>query len=215
MSIPPSDESSAGVPSLMAKALARLGGLVLEHHREHGDDRIHVARENIVEVCRALRDTPELAFDLLLDVTAIDYMGQPDGFENRREIWDRNHVLIRQQRPQRHLVNLPAPGPLGRFAVVYQLLSTKHVHRLRIKTRVPGDDPTVASVTSVWVGANWLERETYDMYGIRFLGHPDLRRIYLYEEFVGHPLRKDYGKHDEQPIQPLIGPGGQEPRRPH
>src|SRR5215471_4644499 len=102
-----------------------------------------------------------------------------------------------------------------RFAVVYHLTSTTRLHRLRIKCRVPEDDPTIASVTPVWPGANWLERETYDLYGIQFTGHPDLRRIYLNEEFVGHPLRKDYGKWDEQPIQPYVGPGAKEPRRPH
>ena len=73
-----------------------------------------------------------------------------------------------------------------------------------MKARVPGERSAIASVVPVWLGANWLERETYDMYGIRFDGHPDLRRIYLYEEFEGHPLRKDY---PEEKRQPLIGPG--------
>jgi NADH-quinone oxidoreductase subunit C len=109
---------------------------------------------------------------------------------------------------------VPERGPLERFAVVYHIISTRHLHRLRIKCRVPEDDPSIASLTPIWAGANWLERETYDMYGIRFTGHPDLRRIYLYDEFVGHPLRKDYGKFDEQPIQPYVGPGAKEPRRP-
>jgi NADH dehydrogenase I D subunit len=95
-------------------------------------------------------------------------------------------------------------GREPRFEVVYHFYSTTHHHRLRVKARVPQDNPTIASVTPVWVGANWLERETYDMYGIRFAGHPDLRRIYLWDEFEGHPLRKDYPKEKRQP---LIGPG--------
>ena len=99
--------------------------------------------------------------------------------------------------------------------MVYHLISTRLAHRLRMKCRVPEDDPTIASLSALWPGANWLERETFDLYGIRFNGHPDLRRIYLYDEFVGHPLRKDYGKHDEQPIQDYVGPGAKEPRRPH
>ncbi len=69
-----------------------------------------------------------------------------------------------------------------------------------MKARVPEDDPRIDSVVPVWRGANWLERETWDMYGIRFDGHPDLRRIYLYEEFEGHPLRKDYPKERRQPL---------------
>jgi NADH dehydrogenase I D subunit len=95
-------------------------------------------------------------------------------------------------------------GREPRFEVVYHLYSTKHGHRLRMKTGAAGAAPRVDTVTPVWTGANWLERETWDMYGIEFAGHPDLRRIYLYEGFDGHPLRKDYPKEKRQP---LIGPG--------
>lgn len=200
---------------LLTKVLERLGNRVLEHHSFRGDDRIHVARENILEVARILRDSPEFAFDMLVDVTAVDYLGQPDDFETKLQVWDRNRAMFRRQPQSRHKLVLPERGPEPRFAVVYHLLSTKLFHRLRVKCRVPEDDPAIASVTPIWVGANWLERETYDLYGISFTGHPDLRRIYLYEEFVGHPLRKDYGKHDEQPIQAYLGPGAKEPRRPH
>ncbi len=199
---------------LMEKVLRELGDLVIEHHRERGDDRIHVARHDILAAARVLRDSPQLGFDMLLDVTAIDYLGQPDGFRQQPRIWDANRTVMRQAQPSRHRLTIPEPGPLPRFAVVYHLLSTRLIHRLRIKCRVPADDPALPSVTSVWPGANWLERETYDLYGIRFTNHPDLRRIYLYDEFVGHPLRKDYGKHDEQPVQEYVGPGGTLPRRP-
>jgi len=192
-----------------------LGGRIVERRSFRGDDRIHVAREHIVEVGEILRDDVELAFDLLLDVTAIDYLGQPDDFEKKPEIWDQERPVLRRQPASRHELVLPPRGPYPRFAVVYHLTSTTRLHRLRIKCRVPEDNPTIASVTRIWPGANWLERETYDLYGIQFTGHPDLRRIYLNEEFVGHPLRKDYGKRDEQPIQPYVGPGAKEPRRPH
>ncbi len=134
-----------------------------------GDASATVRPESLLDVARFAKDDPALRFDLPLDVTAVDYIGQ-------------------------------AP----RFEVVHHLYSTKHHHRLRLKARVPEKNPTIASVTPLWVGANWLERETYDMYGIRFSGHPDLRRIYLYDEFEGHPLRKDYPKEKRQP---LIGPG--------
>jgi NADH-quinone oxidoreductase subunit C len=213
-----SGPTGVGSPSqaspLMQTVLAVLGEMASEHYREHGDDRIHVAREKIVEVAQRLRDAPELAFDMITDITAVDYLGQPDGFALQPEIWDRKESVARRVRQSRHRLVLPPRGPLMRFAVVYHLFSTTRLHRLRIKCRVPEDDPTISTLTGVWKGADWLERETYDLCGIRFVGHPDLRRIYLYEEFVGHPLRKDYDKRDEQPIQKLLGPAGQYPRRP-
>jgi len=104
------------------------------------------------------------------------------------------------------LMDLTAVDYLGkrpRFEVVYHLYSLKHNHRLRVKAGVSEDDPTIDSLASIWTSADWYEREVWDLYGIKFLGHPNLKRILLYEEFVGHPLRKDY------PIdkrQPLVGP---------
>jgi NADH-quinone oxidoreductase subunit C len=98
-----------------------------------------------------------------------------------------------------HLADLTAvdysayPGDTGpRFEVVYNMISTVYRHRIRLKVRVPEDDPRVDSVSSVWNTANWHERETYDLMGVRFDGHPDLRRILLPEDWVGHPLRKEY-----------------------
>jgi NADH-quinone oxidoreductase subunit C len=82
------------------------------------------------------------------------------------------------------------PGP--RFEVVYNLISTLHRHRIRLKVRLPESDPRVDSVAAIWHTANWHERETYDLMGIVFDGHPDLRRILLPEDWEGHPLRKEY-----------------------
>jgi NADH-quinone oxidoreductase subunit C len=87
-----------------------------------------------------------------------------------------------------------------RFEVVYHLYSTTKKHRVRIKARVPEEDPTIQSVQDLYPGWNWFEREVWDMYGIKFKGHPDLRRLFMYEEFVGHPLRKDYPKEKRQPL---------------
>jgi NADH-quinone oxidoreductase subunit C len=95
------------------------------------------------------------------------------------------------------------PARVPRFDVVYHLMSVERKDRLRVKVRVEANEPTVDSLVPLWGSANWLEREVWDMFGIRFTGHPNLKRILLYEEFQGHPLRKDY------PIrkrQPLIGP---------
>lgn len=137
-------------------------------HAYRGDATALVDRARLVELLRFLRDEEELAFDMLMDVTAVDYLGEEP-----------------------------------RFEVVYHLFSTSHLHRVRIKARVPAEPAVVDSVLSLWPAANWMEREVWDLYGIRFRGHPDLRRILLYEEFQGHPLRKDYPKEKRQP---LIGP---------
>ncbi len=90
-----------------------------------------------------------------------------------------------------------------RFEVVYHLYSTAQNHRLRVKVQVDEKDAEVPSLTGLWPAANWFEREVWDMFGIRFTNHPDLRRILMYEEFVGYPLRKDYPYNKRQP---LIGP---------
>jgi NADH-quinone oxidoreductase subunit C len=98
-----------------------------------------------------------------------------------------------------HLSDLTAvdfsryPGDTGpRFEVVYNMISNVHHHRIRLKVRVPEEDPRIDSVSSIWQTANWHERETFDLMGIKFNGHPDLRRILLPEEWEGHPLRKEY-----------------------
>jgi NADH-quinone oxidoreductase subunit C len=151
----------------------RFGGVVLETHEDRGDATLVVERTALVEVLRYCRDEPPLAFDVLMDLTAVDNLKYP-GRED---------------------------GP--RFEVVYHLYSLAHNHRVRVKTRVDEDDAQVPTAVDLWPIANWFEREVWDMFGVRFAGHPDPRRLLMYEEFVGHPLRKDY------PInrrQPLIGP---------
>ena len=159
--------------AILARLGTRLGGRVLETHAHCGDHTAVVAREGLLDALAFCRDDAALAFDLLVDVTAVDYLRFP-GRED---------------------------GP--RFEVVYHLYSVAHNHRVRVKVPVEQDDPVVPTATGLWPIANWLEREVWDMFGIRFEGHPDLRRLLMYEEFEGHPLRKDY------PInrrQPLIGP---------
>jgi len=113
---------------------------------------------------RELRDRPELRFDMLIDVCGVDYQAFGDG------AWE---------------------GP--RFAAVYHLLSLPHNRRLRVRTFATDDDfPVVPSVIDVWPCANWFEREAFDLYGIVFEGHPDLRRLLTDYGFDGHPLRKDF-----------------------
>jgi NADH-quinone oxidoreductase subunit C len=159
--------------AILARLTERFGPAVVETHDHRGDHTAVVTRESLLEVLRHCRDDAALAFDMLSDLTAVDYQKFP-GRED---------------------------GP--RFEVVYHLYSVGANHRVRIKVRVDEDDAVVPSAVPLWPIANWFEREVWDMFGIRFGGHPDLRRLLMYEEFVGHPLRKDY------PInrrQPLIGP---------
>ena len=115
----------------------------------------------VVEVCRFLKNDPELQFLISSDITAVDWATRKN-----------------------------------RFTVVYNIFSMKHNFRLRLKCDVDESDCSIDSVTSIWRAANFQERETYDMYGIKFNNHPDLRRMYMPEEFEYHPLRKEF---------PLIG----------
>lgn len=132
---------------------------------------VTVAREGIGHALATLRDHPEMRFEHLSDLTAVDYLGR-------------------------------AP----RFEVVYQLYSITLNHRLRVKVPVSEDDPELPTATGLWKAAIWAEREVWDMLGIRFTGHPDLRRILMYPEFEGHPLRKDYPLHRRQPLVPERDP---------
>ena len=97
---------------------------------------------------------------------------------------------------------LQLPDPEPRFEVVYFLYSVSRNEHVRLKVRVPEKSPEVPSITSIFQGADWWERFVWDFYGIRFAGHPDLRRILMYEEFKGHPLRKDYPLRERQPLVP-------------
>ncbi|MFA5531111.1 MAG: NADH-quinone oxidoreductase subunit C, partial [Thiohalomonadaceae bacterium] len=114
-------------------------------------------------VCQALRDEDAFQFEQLIDLCGVDYLEYGEG------TWQ---------------------GP--RFGVVYHLLSVSHNQRLRIRTFAEGEMPVVDSVVSIWNGANWFEREAFDLYGIVFEGHPDLRRILTDYGFIGHPFRKDF-----------------------
>jgi NADH-quinone oxidoreductase subunit C len=145
----------------------------------HMDDVAWIKRDNLVEVAKWLRDDPAMAFDSPVFVTAIDWLDwNPIGAPPSAR-WD-------ESKP--------------RFTVVYQLRSLEHRHRVRLEINCPESDARCPSLAELWPAFNWQEREAFDMYGIRFDGHPDLRRIYLYEEFVGYPLRKDYPKEKRQPL---------------
>jgi len=153
-------------------ALVKKFGDAIEPTSQHGDEIAYVAREKLHEVGLFLRDDPAMLFDSPVFVTCVDLLDLPK-------------------------VDL---DKTPRFEVAFQLRSFKHRHRIRLKVRVPENDVRVASLADLWPAFDWQERETFDMYGIRFENHPDLRRIYLYEEFVGYPLRRDYPKEKRQPL---------------
>jgi NADH-quinone oxidoreductase subunit C len=149
----------------------KLGRGLLERHSQFGDDTAVIAPERWREAALFLRDDPRAAMNMFVDLCGVDYL---------------------------------SIGAEPRFEVVCHLRSLEHAHRLRIKARVGASDGTGAEIDSlvpVWKGADWFERETFDMMGVIFHGHPDLRRILMYPEFVGHPLRKDY---PADKIQPLV-----------
>ena len=127
---------------------------------------IYAPRDRVPETARALRDQPDLRFDVLAELTAVDF-------------WPRE----------------------PRFEIVYMLVSTTRRHRARMKVRLQGDDARVATVSAVWPSANWLEREVWDLFGVAFDGHPDLRRLLMPEDWEGHPLRKDYPVQIKMPVR--------------
>jgi NADH-quinone oxidoreductase subunit C len=139
---------------------------ILETGNALGNETAVVDAAHLTEIALFLRDDRELAFDMPIDCTAVDY-------QTMKAL---------------------------RFEVIWHLYSVKHRHRLRLKVRAASEAPHVPALTPVWPGMNWFERETWDLYGIHFAGHPNLKRVLLYEEFVGHPLRKDYPVDGRQPL---------------
>ncbi len=164
----------------------KFGPAILGTHDFRGDETMVVGRDSLHEVLHHLKEDPQFYFNVLMDLTAVDYLAYPSPFP------------------------LPRGGEGGgegvrgpRFEVVYHLYSMEKNHRLRIKVPVEETDSVIPTAAGLWAAANWYEREIWDMFGIRFEGHPNLKRILMYEEFVGHPLRKDYPVNKRQP---LIGP---------
>ena len=145
--------------------------LILEAFENHGDRGVLIKKEGIKDLTTTLKNNPAFGFNMLMDLTAVDYLH-----------WEEKE---------------------SRFEVIYNLFSLPKNERLFIKALVKETEPEIDSVASVWPAANWYEREVWDMFGIRFKGHPNLKRILMYEEFTGHALKKDYPYNKRQP---LIGP---------
>lgn len=155
---------STRLSKLEIELRAQLGEQISGLENALGELTLIVSPQNLTSVMTLLRDCPSLNFAQLSDLCGIDYQG-----------------------------HAAAEGMIGRFAVVYHLLSIQHNVRLRVRAFCADDDfPVISSVVDIWPAANWFEREAFDLYGIMFNGHPDLRRLLTDYGFVGHPFRKDF-----------------------
>ncbi|MFZ0254712.1 MAG: NADH-quinone oxidoreductase subunit C [Gammaproteobacteria bacterium] len=182
----------ASIEALSHRLQSRFAGLFNQCAIALGEITLELPVQHLVRVCRALRDEPEFAFKQLVDLCGVDYLsyGRSDwetsematstGFS--RAVEEEEYTECAQQQV--------------RFAVVYHLLSHTHNQRLRLRVYTDSDPPKLPSVVEIWNVANWYEREAFDLYGILFEGHPDLRRLLTDYGFIGHPFRKDF---------PLIG----------
>jgi NADH-quinone oxidoreductase subunit C len=179
------------IEELSTQVTTRFARLLEQHEVVRGELTITVAPKHLHEVCLALRDESDFDFKLLIDVCGVDYLqygisewqttsATATGFERGVE----SNALKSKSRKE------------PRFASVYHLLSLTHNQRIRIRVPLDETELKVPSVVDIWPAANWFEREAFDLFGIVYVGHPDLRRILTDYGFVGHPFRKDF---------PLIG----------
>jgi NADH-quinone oxidoreductase subunit C len=160
-----------------------------------GELTYELDKDDLLEVARALRDEPEFAFDLLVDVCGVDYLTYGSDEWITQSATDSGFSRGVEREPV--ILDESDTFEAERFAVVYHLLSIQNNFRLRLRLYTDeSNPPIVKSVVDIWNSANWYERETFDLFGVLFDGHPDLRRILTDYGFIGHPFRKDF---------PLIG----------
>ena len=138
---------------------------IVNTHDLHGDHTAVVKPDRFLEIAHFLKEDPDLQYNFLTDLTAVDYMGH-----------------------------------MPRFEMVYHFYSLPKNHKVRIKVPLPEEKLEIESLAHLWKTANWLERECWEFFGIKFLNHPDMRHLLLYDEFEGFPLRKDYPLKKRQPI---------------
>jgi NADH-quinone oxidoreductase subunit C len=183
------------VPAYIDELATRIGAVLGDRVRRYGaladEFAIEVAARDLLPVAQVLRDDPQLRFEMLIDLAGVDYL------DYGRAEW---RTFSATASGFSRGVNRAAPHTLAgnkRFAVVSQLLSITHNQRLRLRAWCEEiEDPVMDSLTAVWASADWFEREAFDLFGILFPGHPDLRRLLTDYGFIGHPFRKDF---------PLIG----------
>jgi len=183
---------------------------VTASHSHRGDEVVTIKREKLVEVIGFLCNDPQADLKLLRQIAGVDLLTYKSEMTG-------GGSLASNEAPAYALQKRPQVEP--RFYVAYNLYSIVRHHALRVHVELRSDDVKVPSITSLYRTADWWERYVYDMFGIEFEGHPDLRRLLLYPEFQGHPLRKDYPVRKRQPLVPELdfpdlvrgpgpGPGG-------
>ena len=184
---------SERIEALAGKVDAQLKGSVRRLPSRAAELAYEVEAATLLSVCRTVRDAEDLKFEMLMDLAGVDYL------HHGRDDWQTESATRSGFSRARQAQSAAAPDPAapGRFAVIYNLLSISHNQRLRLKAICPDTaEPVLDSVVDIWASANWFEREAFDLFGILFRGHPDLRRILTDYGFIGHPFRKDF---------PLIG----------
>jgi NADH-quinone oxidoreductase subunit C len=175
--------------ALALKVDAQLHGAVRRVGAPDSELACETDAAQLLSVCRTLRDAPELKFEMLMDLAGVDYL------HHGRDDWQTSSATRSGFSRARYLQEGPPADAheAGRFGVVYNLLSITHNQRLRLKVKCADTaEPVLDSVIEVWASANWFEREAFDLFGILFRGHPDLRRILTDYGFIGHPFRKDF-----------------------
>lgn len=170
----------------------RYGHLELTTHIQHNELTVEVANKHLRTLCFALRDEQEFKFEQLMDICGVDYLqyGLSEWVTSKATETGFERAVTREEKHGNPTWHKP------RFAVVYHLLSVSLNQRIALRVFAEGEPPAVDSVVDIWASANWNEREAFDLYGIIFHGHPDLRRILTDYGFAGHPFRKDF---------PLVG----------
>lgn len=203
----------SAIETLSAKVNERFANLIQRSHLAIGELTIEVSPHHLREVCFALRDEADFEFNQLIDVCGVDYLqygiSQWETVSTTETGFERGVVVDAFNSPDSPPPELPHVGPYfkatgvpgelshsHRFASVYHLLSLSKNQRIRLKVFLDAVHPLVPSVVDIWPSANWFERESFDLFGIHYADHPDLRRILTDYGFIGHPFRKDF---------PLIG----------
>ena len=165
-----------------------LGDAIRASHIEIGELTVEIDPARIIEVARILKDDPKYRFTQLSDLSAVDYLtfGEAD--------WQTDNASTSgfSRGVSTGAVRGDAQTERKRYGIAYQLLSVEHNLRVRVKVYLDGEPPKVDSVVDIWASANWYEREAFDLFGVLFDGHPDLRRILTDYGFIGHPFRKDF-----------------------